>query len=71
MVGIEICKGWLDTTATLGAPSMRVNSGAGDFAACVASLKECGGEATAPSDAQFLSNWRQNSDPTSDQGDGG
>ncbi len=37
---VAFCKGWLDTTAELGAPSMRVNSGQGDKAACVESLKE-------------------------------
>ncbi|MEM9079577.1 MAG: sugar phosphate isomerase/epimerase family protein [Verrucomicrobiota bacterium] len=37
---VDLCKSWLDTTATLGAPSMRVNSGQGDKAACIESLKE-------------------------------
>jgi sugar phosphate isomerase/epimerase len=37
---VAFCKGWLDTTAHLGAPSMRVNAGRGDVAACIQSLKE-------------------------------
>ncbi|MEM7600924.1 MAG: sugar phosphate isomerase/epimerase family protein [Verrucomicrobiota bacterium] len=37
---IELCKGWIDTTAYLGAPSLRVNSGRGEKSTCVASLKE-------------------------------
>ena len=37
---ITFCKDWLDTAAYLGAPSMRVNSGQGDKAACIQSLKE-------------------------------
>lgn len=37
---IKLCKGWIDTTAYLGAPSLRVNSGRGDKTTCVESLKE-------------------------------
>jgi len=37
---VELCKAWIDTSAYLGAPSLRVNSGEGDKAACVQSLKE-------------------------------
>ncbi|MEM1442784.1 MAG: TIM barrel protein, partial [Verrucomicrobiota bacterium] len=37
---IELCQGWLNTAAYLGAPSLRVNSGQGDRAACVTSLRE-------------------------------
>ncbi len=37
---VRLCRDWLDTTAYLGAPSMRVNSGRGDKAACIESLKE-------------------------------
>jgi sugar phosphate isomerase/epimerase len=38
--GIASCKRWLNTTAYMGAPSMRVNTGQGKFEACVASIKE-------------------------------
>ncbi|MDF1659697.1 MAG: sugar phosphate isomerase/epimerase [Verrucomicrobiales bacterium] len=37
---IDLCRGWIDTTAYLGAPSLRVNSGRGEKAICIESLKE-------------------------------
>jgi sugar phosphate isomerase/epimerase len=37
---IRFCKGWVDTAAYLGAPSMRVNSGRGQMASCVSAIKE-------------------------------
>ncbi|MEO0448237.1 MAG: sugar phosphate isomerase/epimerase family protein, partial [Verrucomicrobiota bacterium] len=37
---MALCQSWIDTTAYLGAPSLRVNSGRGDKATCIASLKE-------------------------------
>lgn len=37
---IKLCKGWVDTTAYLGAPSMRVNSGHGEMEPCVSAIKE-------------------------------
>ncbi|MEM9015430.1 MAG: sugar phosphate isomerase/epimerase family protein [Verrucomicrobiota bacterium] len=36
---IELCEGWIDTTAYLDASSLRVNSGRGERASCIASLK--------------------------------
>ena len=38
--GIQLCRSWIDSAAHLGSPSLRVNSGRGDKASCVASLKE-------------------------------
>lgn len=39
-VSVELCKKWIDTTAYLGAPCLRLNSGRGARATSVKSLKE-------------------------------